>query len=165
MSQASSESILLWLNNITSPEISPATHGVQRKRKRHPLQERLPTTMNSSFAQTPSPFKKRKLQEEDMDENSAENTPQPVRIDRFFNHPSLTSNSSTRSSALSSPSRSRSPKKQMAEMSFAPQPILYKQFVPRGAGELPMRLDALLQIITKRSSRGIGVVSDAYKVW
>lgn len=163
MSQVLSESILSWLENTASPKNSPATYSEQKKRKRDPLQERLPTTMNSSLTRTPSPSKKRRIQNANVDGNSADNTPQPPRTQGFFQDPSHTSNSSTRSSVMSSPSRSQSPKKQMTEMFFAPQPILYKQFLPRTAGELPAELDALLQIIA-RSSRGIGVVSDAYKV-
>lgn len=161
MSQKLSESILSWLDNIASPNNSPAIHSEQKKRKRLPLEERLPTTMNSPFTRTPSPSKKRKIQEENMEED----TPQPVPIEPFFKDPSYTSNPTTRSSVITSPSRSRSPKKQMAEMFFAPQPILYKQLMPRATGELPAELDGLLQIITRRSSRGIGVVSDVYKVW
>ena len=157
------QSVHLWLM-----ELPNSTNREQRgkKRKRYPLAERYPNAMNQLPARTPSPLKRRKRQDTDLRGNDTENTPRP------FNPTVLLSlrddasqhlTSSARSSATSP--RSRSPTKQMSEMLFAPQPILFKQFVPRGPVELPSDLNTILHTIERRFLRGIAVVSDAYQVW
>lgn len=162
MSQNSRKSVLLWLASVSSPENTPTTPR-GKKRKRCPLAEHLPTAMNSLLTRTPSPSKRRKIRQADFDDDSVENTPWPrLPLRSTRDDVSQQSSSSTPSSVVSP--RSRSPTKQMAEMLFAPQPILFKQFVPRAPGELPAELNTILQTIERRFSRGIGVVSDAHRV-
>ena len=142
------QSVHLWLMELLN-----STNREQRgkKRKRYPLAERYPNAMNQLPARTPSPLKRRKRQDTDLRGNDTENTPRP------FNPTVLLSlrddasqhlTSSARSSATSP--RSRSPTKQMSEMLFAPQPILFKQFVPRGPVELPSDLNTILHTIERR---------------
>lgn len=163
MSQHSRKSILVWLASLSPSESSlPAPQG--EKRKRDPLADRLPNTMNSHPRRTPSPTKRRRPNEADLDEKSLEITPRPQRsIQSAGDDVSRQlSSSSTNSSAVSP--RSRSPTKQMAEMLFAPQPIFFKQFGLHVPGELPAELITILHTLERRFSRGIAVVSDAYKV-
>lgn len=159
MSQNSHQSVVLWLKSVSSSENAPAG----RKRKRRPLVKRRPTTMNSLPTRTPSPSKRQKVVQANSDDESVENTPQPRRpLQSARVGVSQKSSSSTRSSIASS--KSRSPTKQMSKMLFAPQPIMFKQFVPDASGEFPAELNTLLQAVELRFSRGIAVVSDAYKV-
>lgn len=159
MSQHSHDSVILWLKSVSSSENTPAG----RKRERLPLVKRRPNTMNFLPTRTPSPSKRQRVIETNSDGDSVENTPQPRRpVQSTRVSVSQKSSSSTRSSVASS--KSRSPTKQMSEMRFAPQPIIFKHFVPRTSGDLPAELNTLLQTIELRFSRGIAVISDAHKV-
>jgi len=155
-------SVLLW-----HMELLNSTNWEQRgkKRKRYPLAERYPNAMNHLPARTPSPSKRRKRQDTEVHSNDTENTPRPFNptvLLSLRDDASQHSTSSARSSATSP--RSRSPTKQMSKMLFAPQPILFKQFVPRRPAELPSDLNTILHTIERRFSRGIAVVPDAYQV-
>ncbi|KAF2835302.1 hypothetical protein M501DRAFT_1044332 [Patellaria atrata CBS 101060] len=120
--------------------------------------------MNHLLPRTPSPSKRRKRQDTDIQGNDAENTARPFNPTALLSlrdDASQHSTSSARSSATSP--RSRSPTKRISDMLFAPQPIVFKQFVPRGPAELPSDLNTILNTIERRFSRGIAVVSDAYR--
>lgn len=159
MSQHSHDLVILWLKNVSSSENSPAG----RKRKSLPLVKRCPNTMNSLPTRTPSPSKRQRVMEANSDDDSVENTLEPrCPVQSARVSISQKSSSSTRSSVASS--KSRSPTKQMSKMRFAPQPIIFKHFVPRTSGELPAELNTLLQTVELRFSRGIAVISDAHKV-
>lgn len=115
--------------------------------------------MNSLPTRTPSPSKKRKKEQLDLNDNGTEDTPRPLRsVQSTCDDVSQQSSSSARSSAASS--KSRSPTKQMNSMLFAPKPILFKQF---DSDELPAKLDTIFETINQYSI-GVAVVSEAYKV-
>lgn len=168
MSQYSRASVLEWLDSVSSKDSPPIR--TERKRKREPLVERLPNTMNVFPRRTPSPTKRRKLDQtgwgpdNDDDNDGAEITPRPRihSVDSAGQDGSQPITSSASSGALSS--RSRSPTKQMAAMLFAPQPILFKQFAPEDAEKLPSELVSMLQSL-EQFSEGVAVVSEAHQVW
>lgn len=119
--------------------------------------------MNSLPLHTPPPSKRQKTQLLILDDDSAKNTPRSLRpVQSVRSDSSHQSSSSSHSSVVSA--RSRSSTKQMAEMLFAPQPILYEQFVPASSGGHPAELNTIWHTIQRQFSRGLGVVSDAYKV-
>lgn len=162
MSQYSRASVLEWLNEV-SPEDSPSTR-TDRKRKREPLVDCLPNTMNIAPKRTPSPTKRRKLDQVDLSDADIDITPRPIHsIDSTEQDGSQQINSSASSSALSP--RSRSPAKQMAAMFFAPEPILFEPFEEAAdADKFPAELIHMLQSIEEYSD-GMAVISDAHQVW
>lgn len=160
MSQYSRASIFEWLATVSSKNSPPTRTG--KKRKREPLVDRVPNTMNVIPRRTPSPTKRRKVDQADLDHDDAIITPRPIHsVDSFGHDDSHQITSSASSSGLMP--RSRSPTKQMAALIFAPQPILYEQFMPEDAGKLPAELVSILQSL-ERCSRGIAVISDDHQV-
>lgn len=162
MSQYSRASVLEWLDTVSSKDFPPTRTGT--KRKREPLVDRLPNTMNVVPRRTPSPTKRRKLDQADLDDDDVVDiTPRPIHSVDAAGHDGSQPVTSSASSGALSP-RSRSPIKQMAAMLFAPQPILFKQFAPEDAEKLPLELVSMLQSL-EQLSQGVAVISDAHQVW
>lgn len=161
MSQYSRASVLEWLESVSSENSPPTRTG--KKRKREPLIDCLPNAMNVIPRRTPSPTKKRRLDQADLDDDGVDVTPKPIYSVDSAGYDVSQQNTSSASSGALSP-RSRSPTKQMAELLFAPEPILFKQFMAEDAEKLPPDLVSMLQSL-ERFSRGTAVVSDAHQVW
>ena len=160
MSQYSRASVLQWLSGVSSTSSPPTQKG--NKIRREPLIDRSPNIMNILPRSTPSPTKRRKLNQKDLDDDNIEITPRPLRSLDSGGHDGSQQISSSASSGAQSP-RSRSPTKQMAALVFAPEPLLFKQFSPEVARKFPAGLIDLLKAI-ERFSKGIGVISNTHQV-
>lgn len=139
-------------------------HAVNvKKRAREAFVELTDASLNKLDG-TPLPSKRRKVATDgaaDVFDN--ERTPRGnVLASRLI--PSLSSNSSVRSSngAAASTNRSQSPSKLLAEMEVASEPVAFRQFTVGETKLLPTSLRRILRGI-EDFSRGLGVIPDDFE--
>ena len=97
-----------------------------------------------------------------MNQNNIDDTSQFLRIATSAKNSFQSSSISARSSVVSTKSRNSS--KQMTQMLFVSQFILYKLFDFRVFDDFSAELNVILHDIEERFSKGIAVVFDAYEM-